>query len=100
MDRRLPCQACGTWTCSACGWRRLRANLRYPDHRCARCGSGEGTMVPTRHGGAGGDYAWPVYYEHNPLQGPVCSSWPGGIPQPACGHASCYPIWRQAEYSW
>jgi hypothetical protein len=94
MDRRLPCQACGTWICARCGWRRLRANLRYDAHTCARCGWPEGTMVPTRHGGAGGEYAVPVYYSHNPLQGPVCEVWAEWIPG-RCVHRSCYPIWRQ-----
>gem|GEM_PF-3081782 len=45
-----PCVVCGTWTCSACGWRRQRAAIWRPDvQSCARCGSREGTMKVIWH---------------------------------------------------
>jgi len=44
------CLLCATWVCSACGWKRQRANPGYEDHTCNRCGSAEGTIRPTRHG--------------------------------------------------
>lgn len=47
-----PCRACGTWECSDCGWRRPLANrFSGSPHRCARCGSDDGSMLPTRHRG-------------------------------------------------
>lgn len=53
------CFACGTWTCAACGWRRYRANMNPAVVQgCTRCGSAEGTMVPSRHA----EYTW---WTHN-----------------------------------
>lgn len=49
---RFTCQACGTWECSACGWRRSRAS-RFVVQVCGRCGSTDGTMLPIRHTGRG-----------------------------------------------
>lgn len=56
-------------------------------------------MVPTRHGGAGGEYAARIYYGHNPQIGPVCAVWhlsptePPYEPWPGpCGHKSCREI--------
>ena len=49
--RTRACAVCGTWTCAACGWPRLRAAIWRPAQQsCARCGSGEGTMAVFRHG--------------------------------------------------
>lgn len=90
MDRRLPCQACGTWTCARCGWKRHGASLAYPDHACLRCGSGEGTMTPTRHQSVRG-----IWEDHNPVTGPVCAVWHRDLTEPwpgPCRHESCQVI--------
>jgi len=45
-----PCAVCGTWTCSACGWKRHRAAIWRPaEQSCAQCGSREGTMAVSWH---------------------------------------------------
>jgi hypothetical protein len=90
MDRRLPCGACATWTCARCGWQRHRAALAWPDMQdCARCGSTEGSMVPTRHGSVRG-----IYEDHNPRIGPRCQAWAVLTAQPECEcrHESCWGI--------
>jgi hypothetical protein len=43
------CGKCGVWTCARCGWKRTGASLSYQGHDCARCGSTEGSIRPTRH---------------------------------------------------
>ena len=85
-----PCQACGTWTCSACGWARQRAALDRPGKQdCARCGGTAGTFTATRH------YLHRVWQDHNPPHGPRCAGWywdgdPGTyVPGLPCEHPSC-----------
>lgn len=48
--KRVPCAACGTWTCLECGYVRLHAN-RYSSkpQTCSDCGSAEGIMEPAGH---------------------------------------------------
>jgi hypothetical protein len=94
MDQRLPCQACGTWTCAACGWKRHGANLHYPQD-CARCGGTSGTLIPTRHHAKRG-----IWEDHNPVAGPACETWdltpvinPPYTPFAGpCAHPSCQVI--------
>jgi len=96
-DRRVPCQACGTWQCQRCGWKRHGASIdTYAAGRqdCHCCGWPEGTMTPTRHAGAGSlQYASRIYYDHNPVIGPLCSpDWYRYVPERPCGHGSCRGI--------
>ena len=86
---RLPCQACGTWTCTSCGWQRHGANLHYPDQDCARCHGTHGTFTRTRH-----RRLW-TWEQHNPVQGPACVTWHQGDYEPfagPCEHPSCKAI--------
>lgn len=48
---RYACRACGTWKCTACGWKRPGASTRYPDQMCGKCGGTQGTITPTMHTG-------------------------------------------------
>jgi len=60
--QRLPCAACGTWTCAACGWQRYGAALARPELQdCAACGSTRGTLVPSAH------YKQRIWDDHNPV---------------------------------
>jgi hypothetical protein len=66
--KRHPCRLCGTWTCARCGWKRSGANLQVPGvNDCARCGSRQGTIVPTKHGKS-------MWLQHHDEYGDV---WPG-----------------------
>jgi hypothetical protein len=93
----LPCQACGTWTCSACGWQRHGASLDYPQD-CGRCGSTSGAFTPVRHHAKRG-----IWENHNPAAGPACKVWnsnPGEPPYEPfagpCEHPSCRTItWKE-----
>lgn len=83
---RPVCQACGTWTCSACGWSRVGASRENPQD-CGRCSSTDGTLTPTRH------HAGRGYYEdHNPAAGPLCATFATTRFGYACGHRSCRVI--------
>lgn len=95
---RLPCQACGTWTCPDCGWQRYGANLHvFQD--CPRCGGGsneEETFRRTRH------HSWATWADHNPAIGPRCEGWGdyriSGLP---CTHRSCRVVtWENAWEEW
>lgn len=37
------------WWCRACGWERRNANPDYHEHKCKRCGSLDGLLVPIAH---------------------------------------------------
>jgi hypothetical protein len=84
---RLPCQACGTWTCPDCGWKRHGASLAvFQD--CPRCGGGsneDSAFTPARHQAPG------IWEDHNPAAGPQCLAWAEYNPAvlDECRHESC-----------
>lgn len=98
--RTPPCQACGTWTCPDCGWKRHGANLLvFQD--CPRCGGGSNedeTFTRTRH------YVRDIWQDHNPAAGPRCKGWYEYIPAHRglpCLHRSCRVItWNDAWEEW
>lgn len=48
--RAYLCQRCGTWKCTRCGHKRVRANRNYPGVlSCPRCGCMTGTWTATYH---------------------------------------------------
>lgn len=97
LTDRLPCQACGTWTCSHCGWKRHGASLIRPELQdCSRCKGRSGSTVPTRH------YTSRIWQDHNPAIGPRCEGWGdyrvAGLP---CTHRSCREVtWGNAWEEW
>ena len=95
-SNRLPCQACGTWTCASCGWQRHGASLHYPGQCCARCGSSDGAFTRTLH-----HKRW-KWEDHNPASGPSCLTWnrdPYESFTGPCEHLSCQVIaWGHVYY--
>ena len=90
-EDRAPCQACGTWTCPDCGWKRHGANLLvFQD--CPRCGGDsnrEEDFIRTRH------YKRWIWDDHNPTIGPRCEGWGDyRVPGLPCDHRSCREITR------
>ena len=49
QPRNEDCPWCMTWWCRACGWERRKANPDYHEHKCKRCGSRDGLLVPIAH---------------------------------------------------
>jgi hypothetical protein len=92
-----PCQACGTWTCAACGWQRTGAAMDRPEEqRCNQCGCHKGTFSPTRH-----QHRTGLWEAHNPVAGPACENWRSTVGPPykpfegPCKHPSCRTItWK------